>query len=115
LQFLENDDSDSLIIAATNHPDLLDKALYRRFDDVIQYELPSSEVIRKLFQSRLVTFRLDWSVWDNILESAAGLSQAEIIRAITEVAKNAVIENRKTILENELIASIVERKSMTHW
>jgi SpoVK/Ycf46/Vps4 family AAA+-type ATPase len=115
LQFLENNSSDSLIIAATNHPDLLDKALYRRFDDVIQYDLPSSEVIKKLVQSRLVTFQLDWKIWDGILEAAAGLSQAEIIRASTEVAKNAVLENRKTVLEDELIASIVERKSMTYW
>jgi SpoVK/Ycf46/Vps4 family AAA+-type ATPase len=115
LQFLENDTSDSLIIAATNHPDLLDKALYRRFDDVIEYELPSSEAIKKLVQSRLVTFRLGWTIWDGILESASGLSQAEIIRAIMEVAKNAVLENRKTILDDELVASILERKSMTCW
>jgi SpoVK/Ycf46/Vps4 family AAA+-type ATPase len=115
LQFLEKDDSDSLIIAATNHPDLLDKALYRRFDDVIQYDLPSPEVTKKLIQSRLTTFRLDWKIWDGILASTAGLSQAEIIRASTEVAKNAVLEKRKTILEDELIASIVERKSMTDW
>lgn len=115
LQFLENDDSDSLIIAATNHPDLLDKALYRRFDDVIQYESPSPEVIKKLIQSRLVTFRLDWKIWDEVLESAAGLSQAEIIRASMEVAKNAVLEKKKTILKDELIASIVERKSMIDW
>ncbi len=40
LQFLENDDGPSLIVAATNHPELLDKALFRRFDDVISYELP---------------------------------------------------------------------------
>jgi SpoVK/Ycf46/Vps4 family AAA+-type ATPase len=115
LQFLENDTSDSLIIAATNHPDLLDKALYRRFDDVIEYELPSSEAIKKLVQSRLVTFRLGWTIWDGILESASGLSQAEIIRAIMEVAKNAVLEDRKTILDDALVASILERKSMTCW
>jgi SpoVK/Ycf46/Vps4 family AAA+-type ATPase len=36
LQFLENDDSDSLIVAATNNPQLLDAALFRRFDDVIE-------------------------------------------------------------------------------
>ena len=35
LQFLEQDESGSLIIAATNHPELLDSALHRRFDDVI--------------------------------------------------------------------------------
>src|SRR6185503_21230260 len=41
LQFLEQDESDSLIIAATNHPQLLDRAVFRRFDTVIQYGLPS--------------------------------------------------------------------------
>jgi SpoVK/Ycf46/Vps4 family AAA+-type ATPase len=111
LQFLENDDSDSLIIAATNHPDLLDKALYRRFDDVIQYEFPSSEVIKKLIRSRLVTFQLDCKNWDGILEAAAGLSQAEIVQSITEVAKSAVLENRKIVLVDELIASIAGRNS----
>ena len=40
LQFLEQDQSDSLIVAATNHPKLLDRALFRRFDDVIEFALP---------------------------------------------------------------------------
>src|SRR5262249_62234212 len=43
LQFLEADDSDSLILAATNHDELLDPALFRRFDDVIRYGPPTPE------------------------------------------------------------------------
>jgi SpoVK/Ycf46/Vps4 family AAA+-type ATPase len=113
LQFLENDDSDSLIIAATNHPDLLDKALYRRFDDVIHYELPDSGIVKKLIQSRLVAFQLNWKAWDEILLVTAGLSQAEVIRVVTEVAKNAVLESRKIIAENEVIEASLERKSMS--
>ena len=42
LQFLEQDESHGLIIAATNHPELLDKALFRRFDDVIEYSVPDA-------------------------------------------------------------------------
>jgi SpoVK/Ycf46/Vps4 family AAA+-type ATPase len=113
LQFLENDDSDSLIIAATNHPDLLDKALYRRFDDVIQYEFPDSKAVKKLIQSRLILFDLSWKDWGMILEAAVGLSQAEVLRAITEVAKNSVISNKKMILEGSLIDALAERRSMT--
>ena len=40
LQFLEQSNSDSLILAATNNLDLLDRALFRRFDDVIEYQIP---------------------------------------------------------------------------
>jgi hypothetical protein len=42
LQFLEQDESDSLILAATNHPAILDRALFRRFDAVVEYALPSA-------------------------------------------------------------------------
>ena len=42
LQFLEQDEPESLLVAATNHPELLDKAMFRRFDAVIEYPLPGS-------------------------------------------------------------------------
>lgn len=43
LQLLERDDSDSFIIAATNSIESIDKAMFRRFDDVIEYKLPDRE------------------------------------------------------------------------
>lgn len=47
LQFIEQDTSDSIIIAATNSGRLLDQALFRRFDDVLRFDLPSSNEIKK--------------------------------------------------------------------
>jgi SpoVK/Ycf46/Vps4 family AAA+-type ATPase len=46
LQFLEQDTSESMIIAASNHPQLLDRALFRRFETVVDYPLPSPRVAR---------------------------------------------------------------------
>ena len=43
LQFIENDASNNLIIAVTNNPGILDRALFRRFDDVLYYDLPAQE------------------------------------------------------------------------
>lgn len=63
LQFLEEDESDGLVVAATNHPELLDPALFRRFDDVIEYALPSVEVATGILQARLSSFDtrdIDW-------------------------------------------------------
>lgn len=43
LQFIEQDPSDSIIVAATNTPDILDRALFRRFDDVLYYKAPDAQ------------------------------------------------------------------------
>ena len=55
LQFIENSRSDSLIIAATNHSDLLDKALFRRFDDVLHYDLPRDDLIIQTYKKYLLS------------------------------------------------------------
>jgi len=56
LQFIEQDTSDSLIIAATNNPKLLDHALFRRFDDVLYYDNPETEQRKSLIANVLGTF-----------------------------------------------------------
>ena len=48
LQFLEQDASDSLVIGATNHAQLLDRALFRRFDAVLEYALPTAEIATRV-------------------------------------------------------------------
>lgn len=114
LQFLEQDDSDSLIIAATNHVELLDPALFRRFDDVIQYGLPDKEVTLKLLQTHLVGFETDEIDWQKTVELTTGLSQAEISRAADEAAKRAILTDRTNITNDDLSVSIQERRSAVH-
>ena len=114
LQFLEQDDSDSLIIAATNHVELLDSALFRRFDDVIQYELPDKEVTLKILQTHLVGFETDEIDWPKAVELTTGLSQAEIARAADEAAKRAILADRANITNDDLSVSIQERRSAAH-
>ena len=62
LQFLEQDDSDSLLIGATNHPQMLDRAMFRRFDAVIEYPLPTSSVVKQLFAIDSPTCQLNESI-----------------------------------------------------
>jgi AAA+ superfamily predicted ATPase len=111
LQFLENDDGPSLIIAATNHPELLDKALFRRFDDVIAYGLPDAEVARRIVESHLASFGLETLDWAPVSEAASGLSQAEIARAADEAAKLAVLGDTNQVGTPALLAALVERKA----
>jgi SpoVK/Ycf46/Vps4 family AAA+-type ATPase len=109
LQFLENDDSQSLLIAATNHPELLDKALFRRFDDVITYDLPTPEIARGIVENHLATFRLKSINWSKVLDATAGLSQGEIARASDEAAKGAVLNGTEEIGTATLLATLKER------
>ena len=113
LMFLENNQGDSLIIAATNYPNLLDKALFRRFDDVIKYKLPDKDMIRRLIEVRLATFDVGWDDWSEITDKANGLSQAEIVRATDEAAKQAVLSDARMINHESLISAILERKEMS--
>jgi SpoVK/Ycf46/Vps4 family AAA+-type ATPase len=110
LQFLEQDESSSLVIAATNHPELLDPALFRRFDDVIEYALPEPELAHRIVEARLATFDTDALDWSALTNAAAGLSQAEIARAADESAKSAVLEGHTRISTAELLDSLSERR-----
>lgn len=109
LKFLEADDSDSLILAATNHEDVLDPALFRRFDDVVRYGLPDPGQIEQAARNRLNTFDLNAVGWDEVRSAAAGLSYADVSRACMEAAKAAVLEDRERITTVDLLAALRER------
>ncbi len=111
LQFIEHDDSDSIIVAATNHPALLDRALMRRFDSVIQYSLPSKAVALDVLRNRLALFSTSQINWTTVQRAADGLSHAELVRACETAAKSAFLE-RRTILESaEVVEALKDRRS----
>lgn len=112
LQLIEQDDSDNILLAATNHPELLDFALFRRFDDVLQYDLPQPEDIIKAFKAKLAAFKKAKINWKELAEFAAGLSYADIIRAAEEAIKDTIIHDRNEITHNDLVKTLSERKSI---
>lgn len=111
LQFLEQDSSDSLVIAATNHPQLLDRAIFRRFDSVIQYPLPTPEIVKALIRNRLATVRLGRIAWTQVARAAEGLSHAEITLAAERAAKDAILTKRLDVTTAGLVAALLERQA----
>jgi SpoVK/Ycf46/Vps4 family AAA+-type ATPase len=111
LQLLEKDDSDSLIIAATNHPDLLDRALFRRFDDVLEFVFPDERVALTVVQARLARFNVDDLDWERIRGLVGGLSQAELVRASDEAAKHSILQGTDCIRTEDLVGALHERKN----
>lgn len=102
LQFLENDNSDSLIITATNNIALLDRALFRRFDDILYYDIPTKEEILKLLKLRLQAFTVKFDL-DGVLTKASGLSHADIVKSCNDTIKEAIINDKKYISRTSLL------------
>lgn len=112
LQMIEQDRSHSLIVAATNHPEILDRALFRRFDDVLHYDLPNESQISALLKARLTRF-VDKAVsWDGLAKDAVGLNYAEVTRAADEVLKAALIDERKRLEESDIRLMLEERQNV---
>jgi SpoVK/Ycf46/Vps4 family AAA+-type ATPase len=115
LQMVEQDNSDSLVIAATNHVRILDRALFRRFDDVIEYDLPDKARIIETLKAKLGAFRVDKIQWAKVAASAQGLNFADITRACEDAIKDAIIHERPSVTQSEVVHAIADRKlAVTH-
>ncbi|MEI6788381.1 MAG: ATP-binding protein [bacterium] len=113
LQFVEQDTSDSLIVAATNSPKLLDRALYRRFDDVLYYENPDATERATLMQNVLGTFIATKMAWKSLTAGSLGLSHAEIDQACRDAIKQAILSDR-TAVDTALLSSMLRERLDTH-
>ena len=109
LQMIEQDESHSLIIGATNHPDMLDNALFRRFDDLLHYELPDEAHIASVLKSRLSRLAVKNISWKRLASKALGLSYAELTRSADEALKTALIERKNEIYEKDVCSALAER------
>lgn len=113
LQYMEEENStDSLIIGATNHPDLLDTALLRRFDLVAAFQMPSDAQIRQIILNALRPFKSPRLAWKDIYQQAEGLSQAEITRATEDAVKSAILGETNIVTSDELIQRLANRRAM---
>ena len=109
---IEQDRSHSLVIAATNHPRILDPALFRRFDDILHYELPDGSQIAQLLRTRLASEAVKPIRWRSLADLAAGLSYAEVVRAADEVLKDALIHERPLVREADVRVMLKERRAI---
>lgn len=111
LQYLENDDSYSIILAATNNPQILDKALFRRFDDVLDYMLPDEEQIGRIILAKLEGLASADIFEEQVYHYAAGASHADIVKACEEAVKYSLICEEK-ITKELLMSYIQDRKAL---
>ena len=97
LQLMERfSSSRSVIIAATNHQYALDEAVWRRFDDVVHFPLPTEQQRQVLLRQLLSGVRYAGSVLDSS-KAMQGLSHADISKITTEALRTMVLESRERL------------------
>lgn len=111
LQFIEQDESESVLIATSNLPDLLDRALYRRFDTTVRYPLPTTTIANKVIRTRLASMDLTGVNWRKMGQATKGLSHAEVTAAAEFAAKDAILAGASALDTKSLVASLEARRS----
>ncbi|HYO55012.1 ATP-binding protein [Archangium sp.] len=98
LQMLDGYRGRSLIVAATNHERMLDRALWRRFDDVLLFERPNTEQLRELLMAKLRGVRHELPVASReFLSRFRGFSHADVERVVIRAIKLMVLKGREFV------------------
>lgn len=110
IQNIDSFNNNNILIAATNHHELLDPAIWRRFSKVITLEKPEKNEIYLLIQKILENSPNN--IIENhkkmeILENALlGFSHSEIKTIIFNSIKNTIIQNRKILTSSDILKEI---------
>lgn len=96
LKELEDCPSSCVIIGATNHPELLDKAIWRRFDRVLNVNMPTERERMKLIERHLGRFiiEIDENIIDYIVKNTNDMNSADICK-LCEHIKRQFIMNKE--------------------
>lgn len=107
LQMLDAYEGRSILVAATNHERILDAAIWRRFDEVLVFESPNLEQLRRLLSIKLRGLRREFDIDDARITSLfKGMSHADVERVLRRAAKDMVLTGKEFLSERHLQSAI---------
>lgn len=109
LQMIELDQSYNLIVCATNHIDILDHALFRRFDDIIYYKLPTSCEKIKIIKNKLSNYVDEDFPWESLIAQTEGLNNSDIVKIAENAIKSMILSK-----ESKVSLDMLERAVNNH-
>ncbi len=110
LQLVDADVSGSILVAATNHVELLDRAVFRRFDVIVPFDTPTREQLVDLLKLRLGTIGLGERDAERLAGNAEGWSFADVVRACDDAVRSMALDDREEISDRDVVAALEELK-----
>jgi len=105
-----------LLIGATNHPQLLDEAAWRRFDEVVEFSLPDEEMRKNILKK--VTASLNCELdYQELASKTEGFSGSDLRMMVKEAILSALMDARQTIVRNDIekgITMVRTREAIRH-
>ena len=114
LQMMDAYQGQSLILAATNHEQMLDSAIWRRFDETIEFSIPNKEQLIQILKLKLRGIRRQFELDDKeLLERFEGLSGADVERVVRRAIKRMILKNQEFLALKDLKAALERESSRT--
>lgn len=110
LQLVDADVSGSILVAATNHVELLDRAVFRRFDVIVPFDKPTREQLVDLLKLRLSPVGLSEDAADRLAGDAEGWSFADAARACDDAIRSMALDDRDEVSEDDVVSALAELK-----
>ncbi|WP_254766617.1 ATP-binding protein [Salinilacihabitans rarus] len=97
---------DVLLIGATNHPDQLDAAAWRRFDEIVNFPKPDHAMRADIL--RVITRAMEIDEFDPevVAETTEGLTGSDLRMVLREAVLEALTENRTTLTQDDLLEAV---------
>lgn len=113
LQLADADRSNSILIAATNHSELLDRAVFRRFDLIVPFDQPNEPQLSELVRLRLRAFDLPEPLLRRVAREHRGISYADAARACDDAIRNMALGGREELTEQDVLAAFAHAGNRT--
>lgn len=110
LQLMDSFRGNSLLIAATNHEQLLDSAIWRRFDMIVPFVLPKPQDRILLLRQYLRAFNTSSLSLEALSRQLSGASGADVERVAQDAARHAVLDGRREIVKADVESPIRDFK-----
>lgn len=111
MQMIDNYEGESILIAATNHQHLLDTAIWRRFDEIILFDIPDLTRREQLFNKYLrVLRRTDDFTLIELAKKTANFSAADIAQVCQEALRKSIVHGKTEVDREYILNAITDQK-----